>query len=270
MNSIARIFKRAALYSTIGALGFAVGVVAVYVYWVNSGPALQLWHTEQLTAEFTAERADDTLTFDDYKRLEEKLAAQLDERIYARTESGPAFELARFSAGSAADPRRRETNWNRSFEFSAERPAGAVLLLHGMSDGPYSLRALGEALNRNGYWVLGLRLPGHGTAPSGLKTIRWEDMAAAVRLGMGHLASKLGQESIHIIGYSTGAPLALDYVLDVLDGSTLPLPASLVLVSPAIGISPVAAVAGWKARLARLPGLVAHIRAFPAPQTRAE
>ena len=57
-----------------------------------------------------------------------------------------------------------------------------MLLLHGMSDAPYSLRALGEALHARGFHVLGLRLPGHGTAPSGLVTATWEDMAAAVAL----------------------------------------------------------------------------------------
>ena len=255
MRRPARIFKRLALYLTVAALGFLLGAVSLYVHWVRGGPSLELWHTEVLDAEFTAETANEISTFEDYKRLEEELAVQLDEQIYAHTETGPAFALARFSPGSAADPRSREPNWNRSFELPARTPAGGVLLLHGMSDGPFSLRALGQALNRNGYWVLGLRMPGHGTAPSGLRTIRWEDMAAAVRLGMRHLASKVERNSIHIMGYSTGAPLALDYALNVLDGSTLPLPASLVLVSPAIGISPAAAVAGWKARLARLPGL---------------
>jgi len=255
MKRMAEILKRLILYLSVAALGFVAGATALYIYWVNSGPSLQLWHTEQLTGEFTAERADEIRSFDDYRRLEEDLSAQLDERIYARTETGPAFALARYSAGSAADPRGRAPNWNRSFELPADTPAGGVLLLHGMSDGPYSLRALGEHLNRHNYWVVGLRLPGHGTAPSGLTTIRWEDMAAAVRLGMGHLASKVGRESIHIIGYSTGAPLALDYALGVLEGSASPAPASLVLVSPAIGISPAAALASWKARLARLPGL---------------
>lgn len=71
-------------------------------------------------------------------------------------------------------------------------PGGGVLLLHGMSDSPYSLRALGEALNERGYWVIGLRLPGHGTAPSGLLDVHWQDMAGAVRLaavpGLGGLA----------------------------------------------------------------------------------
>ena len=255
MKRITKFFKRLGWYLTVAVLGFVAGATTLYIYWVNTGPELQLWHTEELAAEFTAERADAVRTFDDYKQLEEELAAQLDEQIYARTPTGPAFALARYSAGSAADPRGREPNWNRSFELPADTPAGGVLLLHGMSDGPYSLRALGQALNRRNYWVVGLRMPGHGTVPSGLKTIRWEDMAAAVRLGMTHLASKVGQESIHIMGYSTGAPLALDYALDVLEGNASPRPASLVLISPAIGISPAAALASWKRRLANLPGL---------------
>ena len=66
---------------------------------------------------------------------------------------------------------------------------GGVLLLHGLTDSPYSLRALALTLNAHGYRVLGLRLPGHGTAPSGLVTLKWQDMAAAARIAMAHLAS---------------------------------------------------------------------------------
>ena len=124
-----------------------------------------------------------------------------------------------------------------------------------MSDSPYSFRALAEVLNQGNYWVIGLRLPGHGTIPSGLKTVSLEDMAAAVRLGMERLASRVGQAPIHIMGYSTGAPLALNYALDALDGTAAPAPASLVLLSPAIAITPAAALAKWKTRLAVLPGL---------------
>jgi pimeloyl-ACP methyl ester carboxylesterase len=80
-------------------------------------------------------------------------------------------------------------------------------------------------------------------------------MAAAVQLGVERLALKVGKQPIHIIGYSTGAPLALDFTLNALDGKTGPVPASLVLVSPAIGIHAAAAAAAWKRRMAVLPGL---------------
>ena len=208
-----------------------------------------------LTAEFTAEMADEIQTFDDYRKLEDRLFAQLEEEVYARTKTGPEYALVRYSSGSAADPQRREPNWNRSFELPAKTVAGGVLLLHGMSDSPYSLRALGERLNQHNYWVIGLRLPGHGTAPSGLKSISWRDMAVAVRLSMEHLASKVGQKPIHIAGYSTGAPLAIDFALNALEERMSPVPASLVLISPAIGIHPTAALAKWKRRLSLLPGL---------------
>jgi alpha-beta hydrolase superfamily lysophospholipase len=216
---------------------------------------LEPWHTEELTAEFTAQRADEIRTFDDYRQLEDELFAELDEKVYARVKTGPEYALARYSPGSAADPRGRSPDWNRSFELPVDEAVGGVLLLHGLTDSPYTLRTLGNALNKRGYWVLGLRLPGHGTAPSGLTTVSWQDMAAAVRLGVGHLASEIGGKPIHIVGYSTGAPLALDFALNALEGSASPVPASLVLISPAIGIHPAAALANWKARLATLPGL---------------
>ncbi len=219
-----------------------------------SGPPLKPWHTERLTAEYTARKTDKIRTFEDYRQLEDRLFAQLEDKVYAETETGPEYELVRYSSGSAADPEQRRPNWNRSFELSSASPAGGVLLLHGMSDSPYSLRALGEELNRRNYWVIGPRLPGHGTAPSGLRRIKWEDMAAVVQLCIEHLASKVGEKPIHIVGYSTGAPLALNFTLDALEGSISPLPASLVLVSPAIGIHPAAGLAGMKNGLSAVPG----------------
>jgi esterase/lipase len=124
-----------------------------------------------------------------------------------------------------------------------------------MSDSPYSLRALGEALNQQGYRVIGLRLPGHGTAPSGLKHVTWRDMAAVVRLTMEYLASQLESKPIHIIGYSTGAPLALDFALRAIAEADRPMPASLVLVSPAIRVHAAGGLARIKNALSALPGL---------------
>ena len=219
------------------------------------GPPLKPWHTEALDAEFTVDKAEEVRSFEDYQRLEDRLFAQLEARVYAEIPTGPEHALERYSAGSAADPQSRAPNWNRSFEMGVEAPLGGVLLLHGLTDSPYTFRALAETLNDRGFHVLGLRMPGHGTAPSGLASVNWPDMAAAVAIGMQHLAASMGDKPIHIIGYSTGAPLAMNYTLDALDGEAARIPASLVLVSPAVSLHRGAALAGWKRRLSQVPGM---------------
>ncbi len=231
-------------------------ILVIYVTACSNAPPQKSWHTEVFTEEFTEDMVDEQVhNFEDYLELEQRLFRQLDEQIYARTETGPAHALERYSSGSSADPNRWQTNWNRSFELTSNPAVGGVLLLHGMSDSPYSLRALGEALNNHGYQVIGLRSPGHGTAPSGLKRVTWQDMAAAAKLAMEHLESTLGSKPIHIIGYSTGASLALDYTLNAVEEAGATLPASLVLISPAIRIHAAGALAGFKNSLSVLPGL---------------
>ncbi|MEA3639354.1 MAG: alpha/beta fold hydrolase [Lamprobacter sp.] len=275
------LIKRLGLWALIATLGFLTGVIVLYVLWVRSGPPVQPWHTLEFEEEFTADRAQEITTFPDYQALEARLFQELDDKVYAHTPTGSDQLLNRFSSGSAADPRDRDPNWNHSFELTPEQPIGGVLLLHGMSDGPYSLRAIGLALADQGYQVLGLRMPGHGTAPAGLRSVTWEDMAAATRLGMAHLRAQLGGKPLHMIGYSTGGALALDYSLNAMaarssteqgdhrgddrgqdQGSELgatadvaQVPASLVLISPAIGITQAAAVTPWLVRMSTLPGL---------------
>lgn len=240
----------------VGGRCLAAIVLLLFLHGCGSSSNLRPWHTEFLSEEFTARMAEDKVrSFDDYLALEARLFTQLDEKIYAQTERGPAHVLERYSSGSAADPGHRQPNWNRSFELPRDAAIGGVLLLHGMSDSPYTMRALGEMLNRHGYHVIALRLPGNGTAPSGLKHITWQDMAAAVELAMRHLSARLGAKPLHIIGYSAGAPLALNHALDALESQGLPMPASLVLISPAIRVHSSGALAGFKNALSALPGL---------------
>lgn len=217
---------------------------------------LEPWHTARLSAEFDKGMIGDEITdFDDYRALEDRLFAELRDEVYSEVGTGAEFVLVRYSAGSAADPATREPDYNRSFEFAAPAPKGGILLLHGMSDSPYSLHALGEKFRDEGYWVVGLRLPGHGTAPGEMKHITWHDMAAATRLAMDHLASKVLDSPIHIAGYSTGAALAIDLTLNSFEDAGLRTPDSLILISPAIGISSAAVLARPAAVIGRIPGL---------------
>ncbi|MCA9442657.1 MAG: alpha/beta fold hydrolase [Candidatus Omnitrophica bacterium] len=180
---------------------------------------------------------------------------QLKEQICDKIEDEDKTEINRFHVGSLSDPNRWSQNWNRTFEFKVEKPRGGILLLHGLSDAPYSLRSIGERLRDEGFWVVGLRIPGHGTAPSGLTQTKWEDMTAAVRIGMQHLKENLGDKPLFVVGYSNGGALGVHYVLSTLEDESLPKVKGLILISPEIGVTPVAALAVWQARIGHLLGL---------------
>jgi len=220
---------------------------------LENRPDLSVWHTTKLDLEFTADSKAETFT--DYLAIEDQVFAQLDKQVYQRTTTDAQQRVNRYSRNSLSDPMQWPRNWNRSYELSAAEPKAGILLLHGMSDSPYSLRALGQKMNDDGAWVIGLRYPGHGTAPSGLTTLRWEDMARAVELAMRRLKQQVGDQPIYIVGYSAGGALAVNYALQSLSNNKQPEAAGLALISPAIGVSSLAPYAVWQGRLGAILGL---------------
>ena len=236
-----------------GLVGAFIILLVVFVLFLESRPDLHVWHLAELDEEFTV--SSPVESFDEYLALEDRLFRQLHERVYQQIDASEKYPVNRYYRGSESDPDRWPVNLNRSFELAADSPRAGVLLLHGMSDSPYSLHNLGTSLNESGAWVIGLRLPGHGTAPSGLVHARWQDMAAAVKIAMGHLRARVGDAPIYIVGYSNGGALAVHYSQVAMDDDSLPRANGLVLVSPAIGVSSVAVLAVWQARLGDLLGL---------------
>lgn len=176
---------------------------------------------------------------------------QLDEEVYAKTGEPVEDSILRYQRGSLMDPLNWERDWNRSFVLESDVPKAGVLMLHGMSDSPYSVRHLADRFHQAGSTVLALRIPGHGTEPTGLIRAKWQDMSAAVILAMKHLKSKVGDAPIYLLGYSNGGALSVMYALDSLEDSSLPRADGLILLSPAIGVSPAAALAVWQGRIGR-------------------
>lgn len=236
--------------------GIFIAVVVAYGYQLQNRPDLALWHKVALNEEFRAGRAHEVADLAAYLRLEDLLFDELRRKIYRHDVPTGVNSLNRFVAGSAADPDGYARNWNRTFELANDNPRVGVLLLHGLSDSPYSMRALATTLHENGAWVLGLRVPGHGTAPVGLTDITWRDFAAAVRLAAKHVAGQMPDgRPFFIVGYSNGAALAVQYSLAIVAGEDLPRPQGLLLLSPSIGITRAAALAVWQARVAEVTGL---------------
>ena len=237
----------------VAAAGATLTLIAVFVIYLNDREDLSVWHEAELDEEFTVDSP--ITTFDEYLELEDRTFQQLEELVYANITPAQQGPINRYNSGSASDPSGREPNWNRSYEMSSPSPTAGVLMIHGMSDSPYSLRAMAQTLHRSGANVVGLRVPGHGTAPSGLLTVTWQDMAAAVQLAVRHLAAKSEGKPLYIVGYSNGGALAVNYELETLLDGSLPSVNRLVLISPEIGLPKVAAFAVWQARLGRLLGL---------------
>jgi len=238
------------LLSLLGAL---LVIIVLGVVELNSRPDLSVWHETVLDGEF---RADAGLkTFAEYLELEERLFEELDQQVYQKIDTNDQRAINRYFRGSLSDPDRWPTNWNRSFVLPVDKPAIGVLLIHGMSDSPYSLRSIGELLHDRGAYIIGMRVPGHGQAPSGLVDTEWEDMAAAVRLAVRELQDKSAGAPMYIVGYSNGGALAVEYTLDSLVKEELKTVDGLVLMSPEIGISKLAMLAKWQERLGHLLGL---------------
>ena len=241
---------RRLLLSLLGAL---VVIVVLGVVELNNRPDLKVWHKTVLDQEFRADSG--VKNFGQYLELEDRLFEQLDKQIYQKIDETDQRSYNRYFKDSLSDPGRWPSNWNRSFVLKVDEPKIGVLLLHGMSDSPYSLRSIGQLLQSKGAYVIGLRVPGHGQAPSGLLDVEWEDMAAAVRLAMSELQNKSTGVPLYIVGYSNGGALAVQYTLDSLTDESLKIVDGLILISPEIGLSKIAMLAKWQERLGHLLGL---------------
>jgi len=67
---------------------------------------------------------------------------------------------------------------------TARTPKGVVVLLHGLTDSPFSLRHVATLYRDRGFAVVAIRMPGHGTVPAGLTHVPWEDWSAATELAV--------------------------------------------------------------------------------------
>jgi len=250
LPTVLRLLKRL-LYALIG---FIAAVFIIWAFMARSLPDLELWHTIDLETEFKAADAASIRTFESYQALEKRLFEELDRKVVAQTDISPANHLNRYNPEGANNALRFPGHWNRSYELVPAQIRGRALLLHGLSDSPYSLREVAQILFRNGVYVLGLRLPGHGTIPAGINTAQVEDWVAAINIGARHaLTQGEPTQPFVIVGYSNGAALAIKYALDALEEDTLTVPDRLILFSPAVGVTPLAAMADWHKYLSFIP-----------------
>ncbi len=236
-----------------------LAIIAVLYLWgrvASNLPQLQGWHLQKPESEFSAADSKIGYTLDNYLEQEIRVFNELAAFVKGPWANQQPRAYCRYFADSICNPEKIvDRNWNRSFVLKALNPIGGVLLLHGLSDSPYSLRVLGQRLHAEGYTVVWLRLPGHGTCPRALGDVSWEDWTAAVRIGMAGLRDLLPAGTPLIVGgYSNGGALSVHYALSSIADPALPKPNAVLLFSPMLGISPLASVTRLYHLVARVSG----------------
>lgn len=224
---------------------------AIRIYDSLRGAPLEPWHIFTPT-EVTAKQIN-KMTWQDYLLAEQRAFAEVKDRITNKITPNNAYALNRYSVKSPIYPEHFAYNWNRSFILQPiTKPVGAVVLLHGLTDSPYSLRHIAYHYQQRGFVVVAIRMPAHGTVPAALAEVHWEDWLAATSLAVRTAQSYIEQtQPLHIVGYSNGGALGMIYSLQALDNSQLTKPDRIILISPMIGITSFARFAG----LAGLPSI---------------
>jgi len=245
-----------ALRCTAALIVVAAGaLLALGAYRAMSGPSLHTWHTF-IPSELRADQLD-RADWTRYLAQEDAVMASVRSEVIQKLAPDDRVPINRYFEGSPIYPAHFAHDWNRSYVMEPDgEPVGVVVLLHGLTDSPYSLRHIAERYREHGFVAIGLRLPGHGTVPAGLTDVRWEDWMAATRLAVREARRRVPAPApLHLVGYSNGGALAMKYALDALENPQLVRADRILLLTPMIGITRFARFAG-------LAGLPAVLPAF--------
>jgi carboxylesterase len=98
-----------------------------------------------------------------------------------------------------------------AWSHAAGSPVG-VLVLHGFTGTPASMRDIAKALAAAGHDVELPRLPGHGTSVDDMLSTTWHDWTAEVESAYQRLASRV--ERVVVVGLSMGGTLTLRMAFD--------------------------------------------------------
>jgi alpha-beta hydrolase superfamily lysophospholipase len=217
------------------------------------GPDLEPWHT-YVPHDLHADQIDKT-DWASYLKAEEAVFRGVRTEVTDKLDAEARVPGNRYFEGSPIYPGRFAQDWNRSYILEPDGPpVGAVVLLHGLTDSPYSLRHIARRYRDEGFIAVAIRMPAHGTVPAALTDVEWEDWDAATRLAVREARRRAGpSKPLHIVGFSNGGALAMKYALDAIDDKQLARPDRLILISPMIGITSFARFAGIAALPALLP-----------------
>lgn len=250
LRTLASVAKWAAILVAV----FFIAVLAIRAWDSQQGDPLAPWQTF-VPDELNASQLDAT-DWKGYLAAEQRAFDEVHSEVTGKLDDTQRVSTNRYFDGAPMYPGHFAHDWNHSYVLEPKgKPVGAVVLIHGLTDSPYSLRDIAELYRERGFVAIGLRVPAHGTVPGALTRAQWQDWLAATRLAVREARRRVGPDApLHMVGYSNGGALALKYTLDAREDPALAMPSRLVLLSPMIGLTSFArfaGVAGWPALLPR-------------------
>lgn len=145
-------------------------LLAFRIYDALRGPPLEIWHT-YIPDELTVDEMDGA-DWDTYLRSENKIFDEVRAEVTQKLGAEDRIPINRCFEASPVYPEKFLQDWNRSYVLEPEgTPVGAVVLLHGLTDSPYSLRHIGRFYATHGFVAIAPRLPAHGTVPAALTNV---------------------------------------------------------------------------------------------------
>ena len=188
-----RLLIRTCKWTAIIVLIFLVAVLAIRAWDSQQGAPLAPWQTF-VPDELSAEQLDAT-DWQGYLVAEDRAFAEMKREVTDKLEPSQRVTTNRYFEGAPMYPGRFAHDWNRSYVLEPKGvPVGAVVLIHGLTDSPYSLRDIAELYREHGFVAIGLRVPGHGTVPAALTKVDWPVWLAATRLAMREARRRVGPE----------------------------------------------------------------------------
>ena len=231
-----------------------VAVLGLRAFDAQRGPPLEVWHTyvpDDVTAEDIARSTGRLPRRGAGSSTRCARRSPRSSRRRSGSRSTATSTAARSIRATSPTTGTAPTSWSRT-----ARPSGAVVLLHGLTDAPYSLRHIARGLPRP-------RLGGHRAAAARARhRARRPDRRRLGGLAGGDAARgargappRRPAKPLHLVGFSNGGALAMKYALDALEDPPLPRPDRLVLISPMIGITRFRALRRDRRLAGRVPGL---------------
>jgi alpha-beta hydrolase superfamily lysophospholipase len=228
----------------LGIALLVVALIAIRAYLSTQGPPLRPWQT--IVPEEADAGALAKMDWRAYMHAETAMFDQVHRKLRSKLEPADNTPLNRYYDESLTSPLRFDRDWNRSFVMEPKgKPRGVAVMLHGLTDSPYSMRSLAQLYRGHGYVVLVPRLPGHGTVPAALTREGRAEWNAVVDMAMREARRRAGTDlPIHLVGYSNGAALALLHELRWIERGQRSDVDRIVLLSPMVEVNRFARYAG--------------------------